>query len=170
MSKYLTPDKVSSLLFVDNNEDSSTSDRYLNDDDCSDYVPSDDDNEEDIILSDPVYDSEDNNDDDDAAARDANDKKPYNTTTALFISKSGIESWAAEPMLHLTSKTSQKNIIREKSGPTRYALRTSGSFGDCFCLLFINYLVEEICKWTNKEGGDVFSNNWKNTRVVVLKK
>ena len=52
MSKYLTPDKVSSLLFVDNNEDSSISDRYLDDDDCSDCVLSDNDNEEDIILSD----------------------------------------------------------------------------------------------------------------------
>ena len=64
MGKYLTPDKVYSLLFVDNHEDSSTSGRYLNDNDCSDYVPSDDDNEEHIILSDPEYDSEDNNDDD----------------------------------------------------------------------------------------------------------
>ena len=39
MSKHLTPDKVSSLLFVDNDEESSPSDRYLDDDDCSDYVP-----------------------------------------------------------------------------------------------------------------------------------
>ena len=61
MSKYLTPDKVSSLLFVDNNEDSSTSNRYLDDDDCRNYAPSDDDKEEDIILSDPEYDSKDNN-------------------------------------------------------------------------------------------------------------
>ena len=45
MSRYPTPDKVSSLLFVDNNEDSSTIDKYLDDDDCNDYVPSDDDNE-----------------------------------------------------------------------------------------------------------------------------
>ena len=85
MIKYLTPDKISSLLFVDNNEDSSTSDRYLNDDDCRDYVPSEDNNKEDIFLSDPEYDSEDNNDDDDdnAAARDANDK---NITTRRLCS------------------------------------------------------------------------------------
>ena len=120
MSKYLTPDRVSSLLFVDSNEDSSTSDRYLDDDDCSDYVPLEDDNEEDIILSDPEYYSEENNDDDDdnAAGRDANDKNITNTTTALFKSKSGIESWEAEPLLYLSSKTSQRNVIREKSGPT----------------------------------------------------
>ena len=155
MSKLLTPDKVSSLLFVDNDKESSTSDRYLDGDDCSDYVPSDSDNEEDIIFSDPEYDSEDNNGDDDdnnTSARDANDKNITNTTTALFKSKCGKESWAAEPLLHLTSKTSQRNIIREKSGPTRYALRTSGSLGDCFCLFFRNNLLEEICKWTNKEG------------------
>ena len=52
MSNYRTPDEVASLLFDNNQEDSSTSDR-LDDDDCSDYVPSDDDNEEYIILSDP---------------------------------------------------------------------------------------------------------------------
>ena len=76
MSKCLTPDKVFSLLFVDNNEDSSTSDRYVDDDDCSDYVPLDDGNEEGIILSDLEYDSKNSNDDNDyAAARDATDKK-----------------------------------------------------------------------------------------------
>ena len=108
MSKYLTPDKVSSLLFVDNNEDSSTSNRYLVDDGCSDYVPLDDDNEEDIILSDPEYDSEDNNDDDDnAAGRDANDKNITNMTTALFKSKSGIESWKAERLLHLLKRAKE---------------------------------------------------------------
>ena len=113
MSKYLIPDRVSSLLFVDNNEDSSTSDRYLGNDDCSDNVPLDDDNEEDIILSDPEYYSEDNNDDDDnAVGRDANDKNITNTTTSLFKSKSGIESWEAEPLLYLSSKTSQRNIMR----------------------------------------------------------
>ena len=41
MSKYLTPENVSSLFFIDNNEDSSTSDRYLDDGDCSDCVPLD---------------------------------------------------------------------------------------------------------------------------------
>ena len=107
MSKYLTSDKVSSLLFVDNNENSSTSDRYLGDGDCNDYVFSDDDNEKDINLSDPEYDSENNNDDN-AAVRDENDKSITNTTTALCKSKSGIESWAAEPLLHLTSKQSKE--------------------------------------------------------------
>ena len=68
-----------------------------------------------IILSDPEYDSEDNNDDNDnAAARDASDKNITNTASALFKSKSDIESWAAEPMLYLTSKTRQRNIIRKK--------------------------------------------------------
>ena len=167
MSKYLTRDKVSSLLFVDNNENSSSSDRYLDDDDCSDYVLSDDDNEEDIILFDPDYDCEDNNNDDDnAAARDANDKNITNTTTALLKLKSGIESWAVEPLLHLTFKSSQRNKIREKSGPTRYFLRASGSLGDCFCSFFRNNLLEEICKSTNKEGRGIFSDNCKDTTVV----
>ena len=58
MSNYRTPDEVASLLFDDNQEDSSTSDRLDDDDDCSDYVPLDDDNEEDIILCDPEYNSE----------------------------------------------------------------------------------------------------------------
>ena len=85
----------------------------MDDDDCSDYVPSDDDNEEDIILSDPEYDSEDN---DNAEASDASCRYITNTTTALFTSKSGVASWAEEPLLPLTSKMSQRNIIREKSG------------------------------------------------------
>ena len=48
-------------------------------------------------------------------------------------------------------------------------MRTSGSLGDCFCLFFKNNLLEEICKWTNKEGRGVFSDNWKDTTVVELK-
>ena len=90
MSNYRTPDEVASLLFDDNQEDSSTSDRLYDDDDCSDYVPSDDDNKEDIILSDPEYDSEDNNDN--AEASDASGRYITNTSTALFTSKSGVES------------------------------------------------------------------------------
>ena len=90
MSNYRTPDKVAILLFDNNQEDSSTSDRLDDDDDCSDYVPSDDDNEEDIILSDPEYDSKDNNDN--VEASDASGRYITNTTTALFTSKSGVES------------------------------------------------------------------------------
>ena len=168
MSNYRTADEVASLLFDDNQEDSSTSDRLNDDDDCSDYVPSDDDNEEDIILSDPEYDSEDNNDN--AEASDASGRYITNTSTALFTSKTGIESWAAEPLLPLTSKTSQRDIIREKSGLTRYAIRMSGSLGDCFSLFFKDNLLEKICKWTNKEGRGVFANNWKDTTVAELKK
>ena len=168
MSNYLTPDDVVSLLFDDNQGDSSTRDRLDDHDDCSDYVPSDDDNEEDIILSDPEYDSEDNNDN--AEASDASGRYITNTSTALFTSKSGVESWEAEPLLSLTSKTSQRNIIREKSGLTRYAIRMSGSLGDCFSLFFRDNLLKEICKWTNKEGQGVFSNNWKDSTVVELRK
>ena len=124
ISNYRTADEVASLLFDDNQEDSSTSNRLDDDDDCSDYVSSDDDNEEDIILCDPEYDSEDNNDN--AEASDASSRCITNTSTALFTSKSGVESWAVEPLLPLTSKTSQRNIIREKSGLTRYAIRMSG--------------------------------------------
>ena len=124
MSNYRTPDEVASLLFDDIQEDSSTSNRLNDDDDCSDYVSSDDDNEENIILCDPEYDSEDNNYN--AEASDVSGRCITNTSTALFTSKSGVESWAAEPLLPLTSKTSQRNIIREKSGLTRYAIRMSG--------------------------------------------
>ena len=60
--------------------------------------------------------------------------------------------------------------MREKSGPTRYAMRMGGSLKDCFCLFIIDNLFKEICKWTNKEHRGVFSNNWKNTTVVELKK
>ena len=87
------------------------------DNDCSDYVSSDDDNEEYIILSDLEYNSEDNNDN--AEVCDASGRYITNTATALFTLKSGVESWAAEPLLPLTFKTSQRNIIREKPGVTR---------------------------------------------------
>ena len=157
MSNCRIPDEVASLLFDENQEDLSTSDRLDDDNGCSDYVPSDDENEENIILSDPEYDSEDNNDN--AEASDASGRYITNTTTALFTSKSSVESWAAEPLFPLTSKTSQRNIIGEKSGMTRYAKRMSGSLGDCFSLFFRDNLLEEICKRTNKEGQGVFSNN-----------
>ena len=148
MSKYLTPDKVFSLLFVDNNEDSSTSDRYLVDDDCSDFVPSDNDNEEDIILSDPEYDSEDNNDDN-VAARDVNDKNITNTTTALFKSKSGTESRAAKLLLHLTFKTSQRNIMRsldQQYMPSGRVVHLEIAFV-CFSeIIFLNKYVNGLIK------------------------
>ena len=117
MSNYRTPDEVASLLFDENQEDSSTSDRLDDDNDCSDYVSSDDNNKKYIILSDPEYDSEDNNDN--AEPSDTSGRHIANITTALFTSKSGAESWAAELLLRLTSTTSQRNLIKEKSGLTR---------------------------------------------------
>ena len=60
--------------------------------------------------------------------------------------------------------------MREKFGPTRHAMRVGGSLRDCFCLFIIDNLFKEIYKWTNKEHRGVFSNNWKNTTVVELRK
>ena len=138
------------------------------DDDCSDYVPSDDDNEEDIILSDPEYDSEDNNDN--AEASDASGRYITNTSTALFTSKSGVESWAAEPLLPLTSKTSQRNIIREKSGPTRYAIRMSGSLGDCFLCFSEIIFWKKYVNGLIKRSTCIFKYNWEDATVAELKK
>ena len=45
-----------------------------------------------------------------------------------------------------------------------------GSLADCFSLVFRDNLLEEICKWTNKEGQGVFSNNWKDTTAAELRK
>ena len=45
-----------------------------------------------------------------------------------------------------------------------------GSLGDCFSLFFRDNLLEEMCKWNNKEGQGVFSNNWKDTTVAELRK
>ena len=39
-----------------------------------------------------------------------------------------------------------------------------------FFLFFRDNLLEEICKWTNKEGQGVFLNNWKDTTVAELRK
>ena len=166
MSNYRIPDEVASFLFDDNQEDLSTSNRLDDDDDCSNYIPSDGDNEEYIIFSDPEYDSEDNNDN--AEASDASGRYITNIAAALLTSKSGVESWAAELLLPLTSKTSQRNIKREKSGLTRYAIKISGSLGDCFSLFFKDNLLEEICKLTNKEGQGVFSPCTINVKVYIL--
>ena len=46
----------------------------------------------------------------------------------------------------------------------------SGALGDYFSLLFRDNLLEEICKWTNKEDQGVFSNNWKDTTVTERRK
>ena len=42
------------------------------------------------------------------------------------------------------------NIVREKSGPTRYA-RICSTLSDCFLFNFWKPLHEEICKWTKKK-------------------
>ena len=44
----------------------------------------------------------------------------------------------------------------------------SALLGDCFSLFFRDNFLEEICKWSNKEGQGVFSNNWKDTTVAEL--
>ena len=99
------------------------------------YIPSDDDGEVDMILSDPESDFDINSDDEEIREVPAVASRP---TTATLKSRDGKEEWSTTPIASSQGRTSARNIFRENSGPTRYAVRSCTSVSDCFFLFFSN--------------------------------
>jgi len=148
---YLTNEDIQAMLYEDEDEGSDES-----------YVPSDDDGEIDMILSDPESDYDSSSDDEDVSGPPAD--------ASFLTSRDGRESWSTAPIASSQGRVSARNIVSEKSGPTRHAARSCSSVSDCFFLFFRTKFLEEICKWTNKEGRQTLVSKWKDMTVTELKK
>lgn len=148
------------------------------DSDDSEYIPSDDDGEIDIIegltdnegnsaSEDDGYsepDDEDNTElenrsrDSDVNNEDSDDQTNANGQT--YVSKNK-QVWHETPRKLPQGRLGQQNILREKSGPTRYANREVDSISSAFLIYLRKPLMQIILKWTNVEGNTVFGNKWK---------
>lgn len=156
--------------------------------DDSEYILSDDDGEIDVIegLTDNKGNSEadednsgpDNEDnseidrssgDSDANNEDEDSDDQANTNGQTFVSKNK-QVWHAAPVKLSQGRLGQQNILREKSGPTRYANREVDSIYSAFLIFFRQPLMKIIVKWTNVEGNTVFGNRWKEIDQNELQK
>ena len=151
MSKRkLSDDQIRALLFDDDHAESDID----TESDC-DYEPSEDDNEPD---ENPQMPSQESNSDEESVVLDdtvecelaMGTESEINSNSLL--SKNGNESWQAEPPVKNSGKKRACNVVTEKSGPTRYALRNAGDIESCFDLFFRGSILEKICQWINKEG------------------
>lgn len=58
-------------------------------------------------------------------------------------------------------RRSAANVMHYNPGPTRYSIRNVDSPSSAFRLFMRDNVLDEIQRWTNKEGLLVFGNNWK---------
>ena len=169
MSKRkLTDEQIRARLFDDDHEESDID----TESDC-DYVPSEDDNEPDEVPQMPSQESD--SDEESVGLDDTIDcELALGTESEIcsnsLLSKNGKETWQAEPPVKNSGKKRACNVVTEKSGPTRYALRNAGDIESCFDLFFRGPILEKICQWTNKEGTVQKGTNWKEVNTPELKK
>jgi Transposase IS4 len=128
----------------------------------SEYVPSDDDGEIDIeVVTQGEENSEiDNSNDSDSDEIDNVEMNTITEPNLTFISKNQ-QVWLENPVNPPQGRQGQHNILREKSGPTRYARREVDSIPSAFFIYFRRPCLKIIIKWTNVEGYNVFGNKWK---------
>lgn len=62
------------------------------------------------------------------------------------------------------------NILRQRPGPTRYAAKECDRISSSFLLFFRPSLLEEILKWSNKEGQGVYRSQWVDIDIPETKK
>lgn len=90
-----------------------------------------------------------------------NNETETNTRTDIkYISKNKVEIWNSKPAVQ-TGRIQNYNILKEKSGPTRFAYREIDTIESSFLLYFRKPLLNIIVKWTNKKGLQVFGQEWK---------
>ncbi|KAK9688094.1 Transposase IS4 [Popillia japonica] len=107
--------------------------------------------------------------DSDANNEDGDSDDQANTNGQTFVSKNK-QVWHAAPVKLSQGRLGQQNILREKSGPTRYANREVDSIYSAFLIFFRQPLMKIIVKWTNVEGNTVFGNRWKEIDENELQK
>lgn len=127
------------------------------DSDDSEYVPSDDEGEIDVIegLPDQEVSSQENSSsdskssDENSVATNEDEINVFATTSSdqnrNFVSKNN-QVWYENPIKVSHGRQKQKHILREKSGPTRYANREVDSISSAFLIYFRKPLPEIIIK------------------------
>ncbi|KAK9702861.1 hypothetical protein QE152_g29675 [Popillia japonica] len=110
-----------------------------------------------------------NRGDSDANNEDEDSDDQANTNGQTFVSKNK-QVWHAAPVKLSQGRLGQQNILREKSGPTRYANREVDSIYSAFLIFFRQPLMKIIVKWINVEGNTVFGNRWKEIDENELQK
>ena len=132
-----------------------------------DYIPSDDDGEIDEIV--PALDISDEEADDYQSIAEQTLAANENPQMS-FTSKNKTENWTSNPQSDSEGRLRIHNIVREKSGPTRYAIRNVDDIASAFSLFFRDSLLQEICTFTNIEGDLKLKDRWKQLDIEELKK
>jgi hypothetical protein len=96
-----------------------------------------------------------------------NSVNPVNLPTML-TSKKGDIVWMTQPIQPATGRHTAQNVMHIKPGPTRFAMRNVDSPKSAFELFMRGPVLNEIEKWTNAEGKNVFADNWKDVTTDEL--
>lgn len=95
-----------------------------------------------------------------------NDTNARVSTT--WVGKDGCV-WHKQPLKQAAGRQRAANVIHSTPGPTRFALRNVGNPLTAFELFFRNSFLKDIQKWTNKEGGHIYGENWKDITEEELR-
>ena len=147
---------------------------------CSDDADVSDDNSN-ISENNPITVESDENDEDDASNdnhddmsdsgeksgddiedSDNGDDSDNANVVHPLLSKDKKTIWNTEPVRAAEGRRSTVNVIRDNPGPTRYSKRNVYSLLSAFQLFMRDTVLDEIQRWTNKEGALVFGDDWKD--------
>lgn len=119
------------------------------------------------------HDDQESNDDDNEANESSNSDSDDSTTLyslPKYVSKNGEEKWESFPVSSSQGRRSQANILHQRPGPTRYAIRECTNISSSFLLFFRPPILDEICKWSNKEGQRIYKERWAAISTAEIKK
>ena len=88
--------------------------------------------------------SEAENDDIDEDADELEEKN-----NSIFMSKDGSVTWFQDPLEQPIGRRRSENILRSKSGPTRYVNRNIDTISSTFMLIHKESIANSIIKHTN---------------------
>jgi len=94
-----------------------------------------------------------------AAAASGRSRLRQNQT---WQSKDGRLTWNSTPVKEASGRLGAQNVLQNAPGPTLYAIRNVDSPLSAFQLFMRSSVLQEIVKWTNKEGSLVYGENWKD--------
>src|SRR5688572_8197141 len=90
-----------------------------------------------------------------------NGERSGNNRALTLLSKDKNTAWNTKPMRAPGGRRSAANVMHNNPGPTRYSTRNVDSPSSAFQLFMRDNVLVEIQRWTNKEGSQVFGDNWK---------
>lgn len=164
-------DDSASVNELDSDDSNGTSEEDDNDNESSDSEEDSTSSVDEEQDSDDSPDNSSSGDEEQDSDADASDDDSTLYCLPKYVSKDKEETWDRFPISSSSrGRRNRANIVHQRPGPTRYSRRECDTIPSSFQLFFRASLLEEISKWSNKEGQRVYKDKWVDISSLELKK